>query len=140
MFCEDKNVRTRTLNRAESRRLFLRRAACTAGGIAVTYSISGLPSVAAWTENAPVVETLYGKVRGFLNDGICSFRGVRYGASTAGKNRFMPPHKPEPWAGIRDATGYGYSAPQTNPSTRGWTYYREGGLRCRQRLTPGPLA
>ena len=119
MFCEDKNVRNRTLNRFESRRLFLRRAACTAGGIAVTYSLSGLSSVAAWTANAPVVETSYGKVRGFLNDGICSFRGVRYGASTAGKNRFMPPQKPEPWAGIRDATGYGYSAPQTNPSTRG---------------------
>ncbi len=75
MFCEDQNGRSRTLNRSESRRLFLRRAAYTAGGIAVTYSMSGLPSVAAWAANAPVVETAYGKVRGFLNDGICSIPG-----------------------------------------------------------------
>jgi para-nitrobenzyl esterase len=44
---------------------------------------------------------------------------VRYGASTAGKNRFLPPKKPEPWTGVHDATNYGYRAPQTNPATRG---------------------
>jgi para-nitrobenzyl esterase len=85
----------------------------------MTYSIPGLSSVAAWAANAPVVETAYGKVRGYLNDGICTFRGIRYGASTSGKNRFMPPRKPDPWAGVRDATSYGYSAPQTDPATRG---------------------
>lgn len=101
------------------RRQFLGTAAMTAGGMAAAYSIPGLSSVAAWAANAPVVETAYGKVRGYLNDGICTFRGIRYGASTAGKNRFLPPRKPEPWTGVRDATSYGYSAPQTDPSTRG---------------------
>ncbi|MBN1570164.1 MAG: carboxylesterase/lipase family protein [Acidobacteria bacterium] len=99
--------------------MFLRDAAIAAGGLAAAYSISGLSSVAASVPAAPVVETIYGKVRGFLNDGICTFRGIRYGASTAGKNRFMSPRKPEPWAEIRDATSYGYSAPQTNPAARG---------------------
>jgi para-nitrobenzyl esterase len=101
------------------RRQFISRTALTAGGIAAAYSIPGLSNLAAWAANAPVVETAYGKVRGYLNDGICTFRGIRYGASTAGKNRFMPPGKPDPWAGVRDATSYGYSAPQTDPSTRG---------------------
>jgi para-nitrobenzyl esterase len=101
------------------RRQFLCGAAIATGGIAIAYSVPGLSSVNAWAAGDPVVETASGKVRGFLNDGIYSFRGVRYGASAAGKNRFLPPKKPDPWAGVRDATSYGYRAPQTNPSTRG---------------------
>ena len=31
----------------------------------------------------------------------------------------MPPKPPEPWAEIRDASGYGYRAPQTNPASEG---------------------
>jgi carboxylesterase type B len=34
-------------------------------------------------------------------DGINVFKGIPYGASTAGKNRFMPPMKPVPWTDIR---------------------------------------
>jgi para-nitrobenzyl esterase len=62
----------------------------------------------------PIVETTHGKVRGYRNDDVHTFRGLRYGASTAGANRFMPPKSPAPWAGVRDASAYGYSAPQTN--------------------------
>jgi para-nitrobenzyl esterase len=62
----------------------------------------------------PMVETTYGKVRGYRNDDVCTFRGIRYGASTAGANRFMPPKTPASWAGVRDASDYGYSAPQSN--------------------------
>jgi para-nitrobenzyl esterase len=101
------------------RRTFMRNTALATGGMAVSYSVPGLSTVAAWALSEPIIETAYGKVRGFLNDGICAFRGIRYGASTAGKNRFKPPQKPAPWAGVRDATSYGYSAPQTNPATRG---------------------
>ncbi len=104
--------------RGISRRQFLGGAACTAGSITAVYSIGGLSRTAAWAISNPVVETAGGKVRGYLNDGIYTFRGVRYGASTAGKNRFMPPQKPVPCAGVRDASAYGYSAPQTNPTTR----------------------
>jgi para-nitrobenzyl esterase len=59
-----------------------------------------------------VAETTSGKIRGAYEDQVYSFRGVRYGASTAGANRFMPPVRPEPWSGIRDALTLGLRAPQ----------------------------
>jgi para-nitrobenzyl esterase len=58
------------------------------------------------TAAAPIVEIASGKLRGALNAGIYSFKGVPYGASTAGRNRFMSPAPPPPWAGVRDALAY----------------------------------
>lgn len=60
----------------------------------------------------PVVEITTGKVRGFTTDGVAVFRGIPYGASTTGANRFMPPVKPEPWTGVRNCLSYGHSCPQ----------------------------
>ena len=62
---------------------------------------------------ALVVETASGKLRGARGDGIHSFKGVPYGTSTAGGNRFMPPRPPQPWAGVRDALTYAGHAPQS---------------------------
>jgi len=39
----------------------------------------------------PVIETTSGKIKGVTVSGIAGFKGVPYGASTAGANRFMPP-------------------------------------------------
>jgi len=50
-----------------------------------------------------VVETDSGKVFGYLENGIVTFRGIPYGASTESENRFMPPVKPAPWTGVRSA-------------------------------------
>ena len=61
-------------------------------------------------------ETTYGKVRGVDNNGIKVFKGIPYGASTSGANRFMAPVEPAKWTGARDALEYGHSAPQSDPA------------------------
>jgi para-nitrobenzyl esterase len=59
-----------------------------------------------------IVQTTAGRVRGVVADRISAFYGIPYGASTAGPGRFMPPSKPQPWTGVRDALQYGPRAPQ----------------------------
>jgi para-nitrobenzyl esterase len=65
-----------------------------------------------------VVETNSGKVQGIANAGIKEFKGIPYGASTGGKNRFMPPQKPTPWTGVRECFGHGQICPQTPANLR----------------------
>jgi para-nitrobenzyl esterase len=68
--------------------------------------------------NSCIVDTASGKVRGYMHKDIVNFKGIPYGASTAGKGRFMPPSKPEPWTGIRDTLTYGPVCPQK--PNKGW--------------------
>src|SRR5258706_2136728 len=63
------------------------------------------------SDAATVAETTAGRIRGFKRKGVYVFKGVPYGASTAGAGRFMPPVKPEPWTGIRNALQYGRICP-----------------------------
>ncbi len=81
-----------------------------AGTIFLAGAVHLAPALGAAGE--PIVETAHGKVRGALKDGVYSFRGVPYGASTAGANRFMPPQKPASWSGVRDCLEWGPLAPQ----------------------------
>src|SRR5579883_2148397 len=54
-----------------------------------------------------VAETASGKVRGYISRGIYTFKGIPYAADTGGNERFLPPAKPKPWAGVRSALHYG---------------------------------
>jgi para-nitrobenzyl esterase len=63
-------------------------------------------------------ETSFGRVRGADADGIKTFKGIPYGASTAGPNRFKAPLDPAKWSGVRDALEFGPSAPQREPGAR----------------------
>jgi para-nitrobenzyl esterase len=64
-----------------------------------------------------VAETNCGKVRGYIDSGILSFRGIPYAETTEGKNRFAPPVKPKPWTGIRSALSLPPAAPQAFNAT-----------------------
>lgn len=87
-------------------------------------AFAALPGCATPVAEAPaesssmsaVVDTAGGKVRGVISNGVHIYRGIPYGASTAGANRFMPPRKAEPWTGVRDAFQNGHSSPQVAPA------------------------
>jgi para-nitrobenzyl esterase len=66
----------------------------------------------ATLQGTSLVETMAGRVRGTTVDGVVAFKSIPYGAPTSGANRFMPPRKPTPWAGVRDALEYQGHAPQ----------------------------
>ena len=55
-----------------------------------------------------LVETTYGTLCGYIEDGIYTFKGVRY----AKADRFMPPEDPEPWEGVETALYYGHQCHQ----------------------------
>ena len=127
-------LRASRLSRRSILKYSLQGAGAVATGSLLT-ALRGSSSVfaagAASDDRQLVVETTEGKVRGFAADEIVIFKGIHYGASTAGANRFLPPRKPESWNGVRDMLEYGPSAPQlpagggggrTLPITAGYAY------------------
>jgi para-nitrobenzyl esterase len=75
-------------------------------------------STAVFAAEGPVAETSAGKISGVTTNGVHGFKGVPYGAPTSGRNRFMPPQKPQPWTGVRSATEWAGRAPQLPPGWR----------------------
>jgi len=63
-------------------------------------------------DNIAIADTQYGKVKGFISNGIYTYMGIPYGADTGGENRFMAPKPRLPWVGIRPTVFPGNSSPQ----------------------------
>src|SRR5476649_1056275 len=86
-------------------------------GASLSLVAAGMGS-AAKADGAPEVTTAYGKILGATSNGVHVFKGIPYGASTEGKNRFMPPVAPQPWTGVREALLYAGRSPQAPGSTQ----------------------
>ena len=102
------------MNTKLDRRSFLKDSMAVAGGLAVVgFKIPAFATTLV--ADSPIAATRYGKVRGYVDNGINVFKGIRYGADTS-RRRFMPPLPPEPWSDVRDALAYGSAAPQPSRS------------------------
>jgi para-nitrobenzyl esterase len=64
------------------------------------------------TPRTAVTNTQYGKVRGFVDGGVLTFKGIPYGQSTAGENRWLPAKAPVAWKDEYPALIYGANCPQ----------------------------
>ena len=97
-----------------TRRSLLRGVTWGAGAAAGSTFLSRAGLATSYSE-PPVATTKLGKIRGFIDNGICAFKGIPYGDDTA-KRRFMAPVPAPPWTGIRNTLKSGPRAPQ--PATR----------------------
>jgi para-nitrobenzyl esterase len=100
-----------------SRRQALLSATAGVAAVAATASSSDVTTVKAAgascsTPRSAVAKTQYGKVRGYVEDGVLTFKGVPYGANTGGENRWLPAKPATPWDGESPALTYGANCPQ----------------------------
>ena len=64
------------------------------------------------TPRSAVADTQYGKVRGFVDGGVYTFKGIPYGQNTGGEDRWLPAKPPAPWKNEYPALIYGANCPQ----------------------------
>src|SRR5277367_2712064 len=58
---------------------------------------TGKPTTIVASDEDAIAETACGKVRGYIRDGIFTYKGIPYGDSPAVSGRFQPPQKAKPW-------------------------------------------
>ena len=103
-------------SRRFDRRAFIHTVALGAGASGASMLFRGATLATTFVPDSPIAATKAGKVRGYTDNGINVFKGVRYGADTTGR-RFMPPVPPEPWPEVREAVAYGPASPQQSRSS-----------------------
>ncbi len=64
------------------------------------------------------VNTAYGRLRGKQGAGVATFKGIPYGGSVSGANRFKAAPPLQPWKGVRDALELGAPALQPGGQRR----------------------
>lgn len=103
-----------------NRRQFINRLSLTAAGTVafsgLAYSSGRLFTGFRGAEEYVNTTCAYGKLRGIRQEGVNIFKGIPYGGSVSGKNRFRRPPKVEAWTGVRDALELGAPSLQTS----GW--------------------
>ena len=114
---KSKSVDHKTLNRRQA--LLLPAAAGIEAALALPPNASDSTKTAAHqapgvcaTPRSAVAKTQYGKVRGYVDAGVLTFKGIPYGQDTGGENRWLPAKAPKPWDGEYPALIYGANCPQ----------------------------
>jgi para-nitrobenzyl esterase len=74
---------------------------------------TGLQTMVTSAESHDTVSTTAGLIRGSVRDGVAMFRSIPFATPPVGALRWRPPQPASPWTGIRDATAFGPSCPQT---------------------------
>ena len=102
---------------------------------------------------APVAKTDTGTLRGAVEDGVVSWKGIPYAAAPVGPLRWRAPQPAAPWSGVRDAVEYAHDCMQkpfpsdaaplgTEPAED--CLYANGGSRSARRpscpCSPGSMA
>ena len=81
------------------------------------------PRATVSTPDRAVVTTTAGKVRGFTRNGVFVFKGIPYGDTTGGANRFLPPKPAKPWTDVKPALAWGPVSP--HGPRAGWVNQEE---------------
>ena len=91
----------------------INRRSVIAGAAALTAgALAGPLGRARAADAAPDALTEYGRVRGYQDGPVKVFKGIPYGASTGGENRWLPPQPPARWSGVKDTVAPGAMCPQ----------------------------
>ena len=64
------------------------------------------------SDESTTVSTVYGRVQGYLDGDVYTFKGIPY----AKAERFMPPQAPDAYEGVKVCRTYGPKTPQTSTS------------------------
>ncbi len=103
--------------RKYSRRQFIKRTSQS------VFPVMLLPQLAkSWaypTNDYQLVDTPYGKLRGYRENGVNIFKGIPYAGEVSGAKRFQKAAPVEPWTGIRDALQLGHPSVQPPSRNRG---------------------
>jgi para-nitrobenzyl esterase len=109
------------MNTARTRRASLAAVCCAAlaaltlMAAGATAAESGAAAAAPGSGGDPIVTTSDGAVRGAAVPGstVDAFLGLPYAAPPTGNLRWRPPQPPAQWRGVRDATSFAPSCPQS---------------------------
>jgi len=67
-----------------------------------------------------IIETKFGKIQGYIENGIEVFKGIPYTEPPAGELRFKPPISKEPWEGVLNTIKYSACAFQGYSELEEW--------------------
>jgi para-nitrobenzyl esterase len=84
-----------------------------ATGLALILVAGSATAVASSADTSPIVGVQGGNVQGFSTSWGFAFRGIPYAAPPTGSLRWRPPQQVRSWSGIRNATHFAPSCPQS---------------------------